>query len=443
MSGQGDPENKAKALAMLGENGELEALRQKVKAGSDEWAQAMSDQATRAGEDALDAGTAARVQFTLFALAAFVGTAFLGITTVLRVIRPVQQMQDSVRSIAAGNFDTAVAHTTSSDELGELARAIEVLPAVGRRDRGSELVQGRRRRRDRRHPTRRHASRSSVSERSRVSPPDWRRRRSLLPPRPGHAATRADLGARNRGASRGEVAQGGRGTIGRAARDSQPVFHGETAGAEYVRVGARASAGPRARTWWRGPSSRATRWSASSSSGRRGRSRRERELLAELGPLVGLSMEIIRGTCGSRKPSSGTGASCQSAPDGMIVLEHDGKITLANQRMRELFGYAAEELVGGTWGCSFRGRRRQHNLQLVQRFFRHSMAAGRGWRRRRRASRARTRTAGRSPSRSRWRRCRPQGEARRPRRRRSATRHDSKRKRRSSARATSPRRRRR
>src|SRR4030095_8577973 len=80
MSGQGDPANKANALAMLGETGELEALRLQVKASSKQWAEAMSTRATQSGEDALAAGTNARVTLTILALAGIAGAAVLAVT---------------------------------------------------------------------------------------------------------------------------------------------------------------------------------------------------------------------------------------------------------------------------------------------------------------------------------------------------------------------------
>ncbi len=374
MSGQGDPENKNSALAMIGESGELEALRQKVAAGSQEWARAMNDRASRAGDDALDAGTAARVQFTLFALAAIVGTAVLGIGTGLRVLRPIQAMQGSVKSIAAGNFDTAVAHTKASDELGDLARAIEVLrqSAAATEDQGWCKAGVATITADIQHATTFEdlGKRTLAGIASRIG--DGVGRFYLLA-----GATRQLVPTAAHGIDarvEGKPHKLGEGIVGRAARDRQPVFYNDSAGGEYVRVGTSlgGSTRPHAVAWPILARDEVVGvlevWT------KRALKSRERELFGELGPLVGLSMEIIARNVRLLQTEQWYRSILQSAPDGMIVLEQDGKVTLANQRMRDLLGYSAEELVGANVGILFASRDRARNVELVQRFFKNPVA---------------------------------------------------------------------
>ena len=54
-------------------------------------------------------------------------TGVLGFLTFRRIANPIQALERSVRTIAAGDYTKAVPFTTSSDETGGLARSIEVL----------------------------------------------------------------------------------------------------------------------------------------------------------------------------------------------------------------------------------------------------------------------------------------------------------------------------
>ena len=376
MSGQGDPENKANALAMLGEHGELEALRDKVKASSDEWAQAMSDRATQAGEDALSAGAAARVSLILLALGGIGGAAFLAVTAALQIIQPIQKMQKSVRSIAAGNFDTPVPHTKASDELGELARAIEVLrqSAAATEDQswckvGVTAVTA-----DIQHATTFEDLGRRTIEGIAKRIGDGIGRFYLLTPATRQLVPTAAYGIDPR--QEGKAVKLGEGLVGRAARDRQPVSHSDRVGGDYVKVGTSlgGTSHPHAIAW---PIlARDEVVGALELWTKRPLANRERELLAELSPLVGLSMEIIARQVRLKETEQWFRSILQSAPDGLIVIDHEGKVTLANHRMRELLGYTPEELVGGNVAVLFPASDRKANMTMMQRFIREAKAAG-------------------------------------------------------------------
>ena len=54
-------------------------------------------------------------------------TGLLGFLTFLRIVKPIQALDVSVRAIASGEYDTAVPFTDATDETGGLARSVDVL----------------------------------------------------------------------------------------------------------------------------------------------------------------------------------------------------------------------------------------------------------------------------------------------------------------------------
>ena len=109
-------------------------LYQTIDPVTDRISQLIDLQVRVAGERYAEAqATHATASATSWALLA-VGTvmALLGMTVVvLRVARPVDRLTETMRRIAAGDYGTAVPATEGRDEIGEMARAVEVFKANG------------------------------------------------------------------------------------------------------------------------------------------------------------------------------------------------------------------------------------------------------------------------------------------------------------------------
>ncbi len=113
------------ALALL--NGSLSDLATRLGKVSNEWLQLNQDLATAAGKAAVDAIGKSHWRMLLANSAVFVLTLVLGFLTFRRIVTPIQALESSVKTIAAGDYANAVPFTTAADETGGLARSIDVL----------------------------------------------------------------------------------------------------------------------------------------------------------------------------------------------------------------------------------------------------------------------------------------------------------------------------
>jgi len=96
------------------------------KATSD-WIEYNRDVGSRAARAALDAIENTRTQIIAADLIALLLTGLLGVVTFRRLVNPIQALERSVKTIAAGDYTESVPFTGASDETGSLARSIEVL----------------------------------------------------------------------------------------------------------------------------------------------------------------------------------------------------------------------------------------------------------------------------------------------------------------------------
>ena len=94
---------------------------------SSEWIQYNKDLGTTAARAALDAIDATRSQILAVNVAALLLTGLVGFLTFRRIVTPIQALERSVKSVAAGDYTQSVPFTEASDETGGLARSIEVL----------------------------------------------------------------------------------------------------------------------------------------------------------------------------------------------------------------------------------------------------------------------------------------------------------------------------
>jgi PAS domain S-box-containing protein len=94
---------------------------------SSEWIQYNRDLGSSAARSALTAIEQTRSELLLADVAALVLTGLLGFLTLRRIVNPIQALERSVKTVAAGDYTQSVPFTTSTDETGGLARSIEVL----------------------------------------------------------------------------------------------------------------------------------------------------------------------------------------------------------------------------------------------------------------------------------------------------------------------------
>src|SRR5262245_8885138 len=92
-----------------------------------EWIAHNEALATAAGQETVTSLQNARRHFLQALAAALLIAAALGLLTFRSVVRPTRALQASVESIVGGDYATAVPFTRAGDEIGSLARSIDVL----------------------------------------------------------------------------------------------------------------------------------------------------------------------------------------------------------------------------------------------------------------------------------------------------------------------------
>ena len=94
---------------------------------SSEWIAYNRDLGTSAAQSALTAIEQTRRQMVVADVAALLLTGVLGFMTFRRIVNPIQALERSVKTVAAGDYSQSVPFTASTDETGSLARSIDVL----------------------------------------------------------------------------------------------------------------------------------------------------------------------------------------------------------------------------------------------------------------------------------------------------------------------------
>ena len=99
----------------------------RLSATSGEWIQYNKDLAHAAGKKSIEAIEESRSKMLIANSAALLLTGLLGLLTFRRIVTPIQALETSVKSIAAGDYTREVPFTKATDETGGLARSIDVL----------------------------------------------------------------------------------------------------------------------------------------------------------------------------------------------------------------------------------------------------------------------------------------------------------------------------
>ncbi|MGE3309331.1 MAG: response regulator [Limisphaerales bacterium] len=120
-----DAGHRAEAIGVI--NGHASEVGVRLSKVSEEWTQNIEGLAMKAGKDALAAIEEAREKMVLGNSAALLLAAVLGFLTFQRIVKPIRELEKSVRAVAAGDYGKAVPFTDAGDETGALARSVEVL----------------------------------------------------------------------------------------------------------------------------------------------------------------------------------------------------------------------------------------------------------------------------------------------------------------------------
>jgi two-component system sensor histidine kinase/response regulator len=108
-------------------SGSIEELGRRLSSASSEWIRHNRDLATAAGARALQEINESRWNMLIANSTAIILTGLLGFLTFRRMVRPIQALDASVRTIAAGDYAQQVPFIQASDETGSLARSVDVL----------------------------------------------------------------------------------------------------------------------------------------------------------------------------------------------------------------------------------------------------------------------------------------------------------------------------
>ncbi len=120
-----DEGRRAEALAFF--NGNVAELGVRLSEVSNEWISYDEDAAAAAGKESIAVIERFQREMLVANSIALLLTGLLGFLTLRRIVKPVQALEASVKTIAAGDYGKAVPFVSSTDETGSLARSIDVL----------------------------------------------------------------------------------------------------------------------------------------------------------------------------------------------------------------------------------------------------------------------------------------------------------------------------
>jgi two-component system sensor histidine kinase/response regulator len=344
---------------------------------SREWIEYNEDAAADAGQVALAAIGSSRRNLLIAVGAALLLSAVLGLLTFCRIVHPIRALETTVKSIAGGDYSQAVPFTNAADETGELARSIDVLK------RGAAAM-------DEQRWIKTNAAKITGELQGAVSLAEFGQRfvSGLVPVLGGgvagfylceHEPERlrrvATYGlAENVGGA--ESFRPGEGLVGQCASERRAVtLTNLPPGYLAISSGLGKSAPVQCIAW---PLvSQETLLGVLEVASFRALQPNERALMEELLPVVAMSMEILQRNLRTkelleriRETEQFFRSVLELAPDGLMVVDADGMIQLANARCEKLFGYPREELVGEKVEMLVPDKARAHHPALRESFHR-------------------------------------------------------------------------
>src|SRR5688572_21543732 len=312
--------------------------------------------AARAAQAAIDE---TRTQILAANAAALVLTGLLGLLTARRIVKPIQALERSVKAVAGGDYSQSVPFTDATDETGGLARSIDVLKH------GAEAI-------DEQRWVKASASTLAGELQKTGSLAEFGQRllSGLVPLLRGGVGSfyvwKEDEARLERAAAYGLSAATlaptfrlGEGLVGQCARDHQPISLDELP-PDYLRIESGVGGAPPVRVSVLPLLSKDALLGIVELATLHRLDLREQALLDELMPLVAMTLEVLQRNLRSEELLGQTREQAREleeterffrsvlelAPDGLMVIDPDGTIRLANARCEQLFGHARDELIG-------------------------------------------------------------------------------------------------
>jgi PAS domain S-box-containing protein len=329
---------------------------------SDDWIQYNKELGSSAARGAIAAIDETRTQNLAANVAALLLTGVVGFLTFRRIVTPIQALERSVKTVAGGNYMQAVPFTDGTDETGGLARSIDVLKQ------GAAAI-------DEQRWVKSNAS-TLVGQFQGTSSLDEFGQRllsGLMPLLGGGAAGLyafdEETGRLSRIGGYG-LAAGvdtvstfalGEGLVGQCARDRVPVSL-TSLPPGYLRIASGLGDGVPERVVASPLLSKDTLLGVLEIATFGALDSRQQALLAELTPLAAMNLDILQRNLRTRELLGQTQAQQQAlreteqffrsvlelAPDGLMVVDQQGVIQLANAQCEKLFGYTRDDLIGKT-----------------------------------------------------------------------------------------------
>ena len=342
---------KDEATALL--FGSVTELGGKLSNVSREWIQYNQTAATDAGQDTLDAIRSARRNLLIAVVSAIILSGILGFLTFRRIVKPIQSLEASVKTIAQGDYSQAMPCTAATDEVGALARSVNVLKD------GAEAMEEQRWIKD-------NTVKITGELHGAATLAEFGQRfiSGLVPMLGGGVAAFYSLETNperlRRIASYG-LAEGaqetdsfrlGEGLVGQCARERKPVALTNLP-AVYCRIasGLGQAAPVQAVAW---PLlSQDTLLGVVEFASFRELKANEQALMEELLPVVAMSMEILQRNLRTQELLAQIKLSeermrliLESSSEGIFGVDNEGRIGFVNPAACQILGFTAEELIG-------------------------------------------------------------------------------------------------
>jgi two-component system, sensor histidine kinase and response regulator len=362
-------------------NGEITNIAEMLSKVSSEWIMNNEDLAHSAGEQMLEDIQESRREILIANFLGIILTGLFGYFTIRRIVKPIQALEASVKTIAAGDFAKEVPFTTAMDETGALARSIDVLK------RGAAAMEEQR-------WVKSNAAIITGELQGATSLPEFGRRLvSGLVPLLGGGVAGFYLFEENPGRIRRIAAYGlaegadnevpfglGQGLVGQCARERKAVKLTNLP-PDYFRIVSGLGSAVPTQSVTLPLLSQDTLLGAVEFASFRAFNSLEQALLDELLPVVAMSLEILQRNLHTQNLLDQTQQQARQlenqreelvaqqeelkaseeslreieqfyrgvlerAPDAFLVVADDGVIHLANEQCEKLFGYTRAELVG-------------------------------------------------------------------------------------------------
>ena len=327
---------------------------------SSEWIEHNRGLGSNAARAALVAIEETRSDILAADVVALLLTGVLGFLTMRRIVNPIQALERSVKTVAAGDYSQSVPFTSATDETGSLARSIEVLKQ------GAAAI-------DEQRWVKSSAAKVIADLQGANTLAEFGQRfiSGLVPLLGGGVAAFSvfddETGRLLRTAAYGLEAGAeavatfavGEGLVGQCALERKPVRLTNLP-PDYCRIGSALGAAKPVQVVASPLLSKNTLLGVVEVATFHPFNSRETALLDELTPLVAMSLEVLQRNL--RLLAQQTELTAQRerlreteqffrsvlelAPDGLMVVDEKGVIRLANAQCEKLFGHPRDELIG-------------------------------------------------------------------------------------------------